>query len=47
LKSMNKYFNFTYKIIDCNSDWGIRLPDMTWTGIIGNVSTKVCKDVCH
>jgi hypothetical protein len=40
-KAMSDYFNFTYKIINCNSDWGIRLPNETWTGIIGSVASKV------
>jgi hypothetical protein len=40
-KAMSDYFNFTYKIINCYSDWGIRLPNKTWTGIIGSVASKV------
>jgi len=40
--AMRDYFNFTYQMINCNSDWGVLLPNNTWTGIIGNVHSKVC-----
>ncbi len=41
LESMSKHFNFTYRIINCNSDWGVLLKNNTWTGIVGKVASKV------
>jgi hypothetical protein len=38
---MSKYFNFSMKIIECNNDWGIQLPNKTWSGIIGKIVSKV------
>jgi hypothetical protein len=39
--TMSHFFNFTYKIINCNNDWGIQLQNKTWTGIIGKIVSKV------
>ncbi len=41
LESLSKHFNFTYRIINCNSDWGVLLENNTWTGIVGKVASKV------
>jgi len=41
VQTLSKYFNFTYEIINCNNDWGIQLPNKTWTGIIGKIVSKV------
>jgi hypothetical protein len=43
LLKMSQYFNFSYKIINCNYDWGILLPNKSWTGIIGKIVNKVKK----
>ena len=40
LNSMKKYFNFQYKIVDCNQDWGNYING-TWTGLIGKVFENV------
>jgi hypothetical protein len=41
MQVMRNYFNFTYKIINCYNDWGIELPNKTWTGIIVKIASKV------
>ncbi len=41
LESLSKHFNFTYRIINCNSDWGVLSANHTWTGIVGKVASKV------
>jgi hypothetical protein len=41
LNTMSKHFNFTYKMIDCKNDWGIQLPNKSWTGIISKIFSKV------
>jgi hypothetical protein len=42
IQTLSDYFNFTHKIINCANDWGIQLPNKTWTGIIGKIVSKVC-----
>jgi len=46
INEMSKYFNFSMKIIECNSDWGIQLPNKTWSGIIGKIVSKVRLHIC-
>jgi hypothetical protein len=41
INELSKYFNFSMKIIECNYDWGIQLPNKTWSGIIGKIVSKV------
>ncbi len=41
IQTISKHFNFTYEIINCNSDWGTELPNNSWTGIIGKIANKV------
>ena len=40
LKSMKKFFNFQYKIVDCNQVWG-NYTNGTWTGLIGKAFDHV------
>ena len=40
LNSMKEFFNFQYKIVDCNQFWGNYING-TWTGIIGKVFDNV------
>ncbi len=51
INEMSKYFNFSMKIIECYSDWGIQLPNKTWSGIIGKIVSKVhftyMPIICH
>ncbi len=46
INEMSKYFNFSMKIIECNNDWGIQLPNKTWSGIIGKIVSKVQFYIC-
>jgi hypothetical protein len=41
INEMSKYFNFSIKVIECNSDWGIQSLNKTWSGIIGKILSKV------
>jgi len=41
LRALSDHFNFDYKIINCVEKWGIKLPNKTWTGVIGEISSKV------
>jgi hypothetical protein len=41
IHTLSKHFNFTYSIINCNSDWGTEWPNKTWTGIVGKIANKV------
>lgn len=41
IETLSEYFNFTYEIINCHSQWGKFLPNKTWDGLIGLVSTEV------
>ena len=41
LKIFSNKLNFTYNTIDCNYDWGVLLPNKSWTGIIGQLAEKV------
>ena len=41
VKIIAKIYNFTLDIIDCNSDWGFKLDNGTWTGIVANVMNMV------
>ena len=41
IQCLSIYFNFTYQIINCNNEWGDRLTNNTWTGIIGKIVNKV------
>ena len=43
LESLRKVWNFSYHIIDTNGVWGERLPNGSWSGIIGDVYSKVSK----
>jgi hypothetical protein len=38
---LSSYLNFSMKTIHCNYDWGIKLPNKTWSGIIGKIASKV------
>lgn len=40
LDVLSKYFNFQYRLIDCNSNWGSRLANGTWTGLMGMLSRE-------
>ena len=42
LNSMKQYFNFKYKIVDCNQLWGSYING-AWIGIIGKVFYNVNK----
>ncbi|CAG2114560.1 unnamed protein product [Medioppia subpectinata] len=40
-ESLSKHLNFTYRIINCNSDWGVFISkNKTWTGLIGQIVAK-------
>ena len=41
LKELSKYYNFKFDLVDCESNWGVLLPNNTWSGIIGKVARKV------
>ena len=41
IKSLQKVLNFTYDIIDCDMDFGNKLPDNQWTGILGQLQRNV------
>jgi hypothetical protein len=41
IKSLSQYFNFTYRLINCNEVWGELLPNKTWNGVIGKIVSKV------
>jgi len=40
---LSKCLNFTYKLIDCHQNWGKKLANNSWTGVIGRVYEKVYK----
>ena len=40
LNSMKQFFNFQYKIVDCNQVWGNYING-AWTGVIGEVFYEV------
>ena len=40
LNYMKQFFNFQYKIVDCNQVWGNYING-TWTGVIGEVFYEV------
>ncbi|CAG2109029.1 unnamed protein product [Medioppia subpectinata] len=33
LRTLSQCFNFTYRLVDCNRQWGNRLPNNTWDGL--------------
>ncbi len=37
----SNHLNFSLKIIHCYYDWGIKLPNKTWSGIIGKIASRV------
>ena len=37
IDSLSKHFNFQYRVIHCNNNWGKKLANGTWNGIIGKV----------
>lgn len=41
LKIMERHYNFTSHLIDERHNWGILLPNGTWTGSVGRVIKKV------
>ena len=41
IESVAKLWNFSYDIIDTNDIFGEQLDNGSWTGIIGQVFTKV------
>lgn len=41
IETLSEYFNFSYEIINCHNQWGNLLPNNTWNGLIGLVSTEV------
>jgi hypothetical protein len=42
LHTMSEHFNFTYEVLFCNNEWRIQLPNKTWNGIMGKITSKVC-----
>ena len=40
LNELSKYFNFNYKVVNCNNTWGSNING-NWTGIIGQVLYQV------
>ena len=42
LDIMSKILNFTYTLKDMNGDSGRYLSDGSWTGVVGQLATKVC-----
>lgn len=42
LNTLKSLFNFSYEIINCHNDWGTKLPNGTWVGAVGLVSSNVC-----
>ena len=41
LRTLSEALNFTYTLIDCQGMWGSLLQNMSWTGMIGKLDTKV------
>lgn len=41
IEELSKFFNFTYDIINCDSDWGKQWSNSTWTGLIGKIASNV------
>jgi hypothetical protein len=41
INELSNYLNFSIKLIECNFDWGMKLPNKTWSGIIGKIVSKV------
>jgi hypothetical protein len=41
IQTLSKHFNFTYKIINSYKNWGMLLPNKSWTGITGKLVSKV------
>ena len=42
LDALKSHFNFSYKVVDCNNNWGSNING-TWTGVIGQVFYQVKK----
>ena len=41
IKTLQKVLNFTYDVIDCTHAMGVKLPNNSWTGIIGMLQKNV------
>jgi hypothetical protein len=41
LNTLCEFFNFTYSIIDENQEYGAKLANGEWNGIIGRISRNV------
>lgn len=42
LQSLKTYYNFNIELINCNSVWGSKLANGSWSGIIGQLKSNVC-----
>ncbi|CAG2120302.1 unnamed protein product, partial [Medioppia subpectinata] len=40
LHTLSHYMNFTYDLIDCRFDFGIKYPNNTWSGLIGKLVSQ-------
>ncbi len=40
IQTISNYYDFKYNITSCNYEWGLKLPNGTWTGIIGKLVTN-------
>jgi hypothetical protein len=43
LNTLCEFFNFTYSIVDENQEYGAKLANGEWNGIIGRISRNVRK----
>ena len=41
IDTLSKFFNFSYEIINCNNNWGTKLANNTWNGLIGLLTKEV------
>lgn len=41
IKMMSVYFNFTIKLVDCHGEYGAKLSNGTWTGLLRKLIDNV------
>ena len=41
LKTLSQVMNFSTEFVDCKHNWGSKLSNGTWTGIVGAVHQQV------
>ena len=42
IHALKYILNFTLQINYCNQDWGVKLVDNNWTGLVGTLARNVC-----